>query len=63
MLFAAAAAAAAVPGGAAAGEASGGGDAASFPLGTKDSKGEHVLVTLLERMKSLEGETATLRAA
>lgn len=39
-----------------------GGDAASPTIGTKDSKGEHVLVTLLERMKSLEGKAAAFRA-
>ncbi|KAL8271552.1 hypothetical protein Esti_004587 [Eimeria stiedai] len=39
----------------------GGVDASAAPVGPKDSKGEHVLVTLLERMKSLEGEAAAFR--
>ncbi|KAL8438766.1 hypothetical protein Efla_003058 [Eimeria flavescens] len=40
----------------------GGVDSAASAAGPKDSKGEHVLVTLLERMKSLEGEAAAFRA-
>ncbi|CDJ32196.1 uncharacterized protein EMH_0043020 [Eimeria mitis] len=50
-------------GGAVSGEATRGGMAATPPLGPRDTKGEHVLVMLLERMKSLEGETAAFKAA
>ncbi|CDI85367.1 hypothetical protein, conserved [Eimeria praecox] len=50
-------------GGGVSGEATRGGMAAAAPLGPRDTKGEHVLVMLLERMKSLEGETAAFKAA
>ncbi|XP_026193874.1 uncharacterized protein LOC34621874 [Cyclospora cayetanensis] len=53
----------AAEGGGIAGESVGGGEAMASASGSRDSKGEHVLVTLLERMKSLEGETATFKAA
>ncbi|CDJ51553.1 hypothetical protein, conserved [Eimeria brunetti] len=50
-------------GGGVSGEATRGGMAAAQPLGPRDTKGEHVLVMLLERMKSLEGEAAAFKAA
>lgn len=53
----------AVNGGGTSGDATKGGMAAAPSLGARDTKGEHVLVMLLERMKSLEGETAAFKAA